>query len=51
MGAIQIASQCIKKGGTVQLLGVYGMRYNMFPLGDFFARNVTLKMDKHQPFT
>lgn len=44
MGAIQIASQAVRKGGTVQLVGVYGTRYNMFPLGDFFARNVTLKM-------
>lgn len=26
------------------LVGVYGARYNGFPLGDFFARNVTLKM-------
>jgi len=44
MGAIQIASQAVRKGGTIQLVGVYGTRYNMFPLGDFFARNVTLKM-------
>ena len=26
------------------MVGVYGARYNMFPLGDFFARNITLKM-------
>lgn len=44
MGAILIASQAVRKGGTVQLTGVYGMRYNAFPLGDFFNRNVTLKM-------
>lgn len=44
MGAILIASQAVRKGGTVQLVGVYGMRYNAFPLGDFFARNITLKM-------
>lgn len=44
MGAIQMASQVVRKGGTVQLVGVYGLRYNAFPLGDFFARNVTLKM-------
>lgn len=44
MGAIVMAGQCIRKGGTVQLTGVYGTRYNQFPLGDFFARNVTLKM-------
>jgi S-(hydroxymethyl)glutathione dehydrogenase/alcohol dehydrogenase len=44
MGAIQIASQAVRKGGTVQLVGIYGMRYNAFPLGDFFARNISLKM-------
>ncbi|HEX7063906.1 MAG TPA: zinc-dependent alcohol dehydrogenase [Bacillales bacterium] len=44
MGAIVTASQCVRKGGTVQLVGVYGTRYNAFPLGDFFARNITLQM-------
>lgn len=44
MGAIQIGSQCVRKGGTIQLVGVYGTRYNAFPLGDLFARNITLKM-------
>lgn len=42
--AIEMASQCVRKGGTVVLVGVYGARYNNFPLGDFFARNITLKM-------
>lgn len=42
--AIEMAAQAVRKGGTVVLIGVYGTRYNMFPLGDFFARNVTLKM-------
>ncbi|UCZ52600.1 glutathione-dependent formaldehyde dehydrogenase [Bacillus shivajii] len=44
MGPIQIASQCVRKGGSVSIVGVYGTRYNMFPLGDFFSRNITLKM-------
>ncbi|PYZ96418.1 glutathione-dependent formaldehyde dehydrogenase [Alteribacter lacisalsi] len=44
MGPVQLASQCVRKGGTVSMVGVYGTRYNMFPLGDFFARNITLKM-------
>lgn len=42
--AIEIASQAVRKGGTVSIVGVYGMRYNNFPFGDFFARNITLKM-------
>lgn len=44
MGAIVMATQCVRKGGTIQLVGVYGARYNAFPLGDLFARNITLKM-------
>lgn len=42
--AIEIATQAVRKGGTVVLVGVYGARYNNFPLGDFFSRNITLKM-------
>lgn len=42
--AIEIATQAVRKGGTVSMVGVYGARYNSFPLGDFFARNITLKM-------
>lgn len=26
------------------MVGVYGARYNLFPLGDFFSKNITLKM-------
>ncbi|MCQ2969499.1 MAG: glutathione-dependent formaldehyde dehydrogenase [Clostridium sp.] len=42
--AIEIATQAVRKCGTVMLVGVYGARYNMFPLGEFFSRNITLKM-------
>ncbi|WP_027628090.1 zinc-dependent alcohol dehydrogenase [Ruminiclostridium cellobioparum] len=42
--AIELATQAVRKGGTVSMVGVYGARYNMFPLGDFFSRNITLKM-------
>lgn len=42
--AIELATQAVRKGGTVVLVGVYGARYNNFPLGDFFSRNITLKM-------
>lgn len=42
--AIEISSQSIRKCGTVMMVGVYGARYNMFPLGDFFSKNITLKM-------
>ncbi|MGX6445229.1 zinc-dependent alcohol dehydrogenase [Neobacillus sp. K501] len=44
MGAIVMAAQAVRKCGTIQLTGIYGMRYNAFPLGDIFQRNVQLKM-------
>ncbi|WP_404459388.1 zinc-dependent alcohol dehydrogenase [Oceanobacillus kapialis] len=44
LGPIQIATKAVKKFGTVQLTGVYGGLYNLFPLGPFFTRNITLKM-------
>lgn len=44
LGSIEFASQIVRKGGTIQLVGTYGLRYNQFPLGDLFSRNITLKM-------
>ncbi|MEK3735158.1 zinc-dependent alcohol dehydrogenase [Paenibacillus sp. FSL M8-0334] len=44
LGAFEIASKVVRKFGTIQLVGVYGLRYNMFPLGHLFERNITLKM-------
>ncbi|MBM4760782.1 zinc-dependent alcohol dehydrogenase [Bacillus sp. B15-48] len=43
LSAIQIAKNAVRKFGTIQLTGVYGSVYNMFPLGNLFERNVTLK--------
>lgn len=44
LGPIQIATKAIRKGGTLQITGVYGGLYNMFPLGPFFVRNVNIRM-------
>ncbi|AIQ47503.1 dehydrogenase [Paenibacillus sp. FSL R7-0273] len=44
LGAFRIASEVVRKFGTIQLIGVYGLNYNMFPLGHLFERNVSLKM-------
>ncbi|MFD0050897.1 zinc-dependent alcohol dehydrogenase [Actinomycetes bacterium NPDC127524] len=44
LSPIQIAKDAVKKFGTIQLTGVYGSMYNMFPLGNLFERNITLKM-------
>jgi len=43
LGALVMATQAVRKGGTIQVTGVYGGRYNAFPLGDIFQRNVELK--------
>ena len=43
MGAVVIASQAVRKGGTIQITGVYGGRYNAFPLGDIMQRNITIR--------
>lgn len=44
LGAFRIASEVVRKFGTIQLVGVYGLNYNMFPLGHLFERNISLKM-------
>lgn len=44
LSAIDIGLNAVRKFGTIQLTGVYGALYNMFPLGNIFERNVTLKM-------
>lgn len=43
LGGVVMAAQAVRKGGTIQLTGAYGARYNAFPLGDIFQRNVTIK--------
>lgn len=43
LGGFVIASQAVRKGGTIQITGVYGGRYNGFPLGDIFQRNVNIR--------
>ena len=44
LSAVNIAQSAVRKFGTIQLTGVYGSLYNMFPLGKLFERNITLKM-------
>ncbi|SES13181.1 S-(hydroxymethyl)glutathione dehydrogenase / alcohol dehydrogenase [Gracilibacillus ureilyticus] len=43
MGALVIASQAVRKGGNIQVTGVYASRYNAFPFGDIFQRNVNIR--------
>lgn len=44
LSAIEIALNAVRKFGSIQLTGVYGSKYNMFPLGNIFERNINLKM-------
>jgi S-(hydroxymethyl)glutathione dehydrogenase/alcohol dehydrogenase len=44
LSAIQIALKAVRKFGTIQLTGLYGAYYNIFPLGEMFERNISLKM-------
>lgn len=43
LGSFVMASQAVRKAGTIQVTGVYGARYNGFPLGDIMQRNVVVK--------
>ncbi|MEF2967190.1 zinc-dependent alcohol dehydrogenase [Paenibacillus sp. M1] len=43
LGAFNIASKVVRKAGTIQVTGVYGLKYNLFPFGDLFERNITVK--------
>ncbi|KKO55277.1 alcohol dehydrogenase catalytic domain-containing protein [Paenibacillus sp. DMB20] len=44
LGALRIAVDAVRKFGTIMLVGLYGLKYNAFPLGAMYERNVTLKM-------
>lgn len=44
LGAFRMAAKLVRKGGTIQVTGVYGMNYNAFPFGDLFSRNITIKL-------
>lgn len=43
MGALVMAGQAVRKGGNIQVTGIYSGRYNAFPFGDIFQRNVNIK--------
>lgn len=43
MGALVMASQAVRKGGNIQVTGIYASRYNGFPFGDIFQRNVNIR--------
>ena len=47
VGSINSLHMCIdavRRGGTVSIVGVYGMAYDNFPIGQLFDKGITLKM-------
>ena len=43
LGAFVMATQAVRKGGMIQVTGVYGGRYGGFPFGDIFSRNINIR--------
>ena len=43
LGAFTMATQAVRKGGTIQVTGIYGGRYNAFPFGDIINRNINIR--------
>lgn len=42
--AVKWEAEAVRHGGTIGLAGVYGGKSNGFPIGDLFAKGVTVKM-------
>ncbi|MBL4933659.1 zinc-dependent alcohol dehydrogenase [Clostridium paridis] len=43
LGGFITATQAVRKGGMIQVTGVYGGRYNGFPFGDIINRNINIR--------
>jgi S-(hydroxymethyl)glutathione dehydrogenase/alcohol dehydrogenase len=43
LSGFTIATQAVRKGGMIQVTGVYGGRYNGFPFGDLINRNINIR--------
>ena len=41
--ALQTAISAVRRGGVVSVVGVYGMPYDNFPLGQIFDKGITLR--------
>ena len=44
ISALKAAISAVRRGGTLSILGVYGMPYDNFPIGQLFDKGITLKM-------
>lgn len=43
LGGFIMATQAVRKCGTIQVTGVYGGRYNGFPFGDIINKNLNIR--------
>ncbi|HEX9969123.1 MAG TPA: hypothetical protein VGB03_03215, partial [Acidimicrobiales bacterium] len=44
LAALHSALAAVRRGGTLSIAGVYGGPFPMFPLGDLFDKQITLRM-------
>jgi S-(hydroxymethyl)glutathione dehydrogenase / alcohol dehydrogenase len=47
VGSIEVlreAIRIVRRGGTISIVGVYGVPYDNFPIGQLFDKGITLKM-------
>ena len=43
INALKMCLSAVRRGGTVSIVGVYGMPYDNFPLGQIFDKGITIK--------
>ncbi len=48
ISALRNALSAVRRGGTVSILGVYGMPYDNFPIGQIFDKGLTIRCGQAQ---
>lgn len=43
INSLRMCLDAVRRGGTVSIVGVYGMNYDNFPLAQIFEKGVTIK--------
>lgn len=43
IGALKLAFSAVRRGGVVTVVGVYGMSYDNFPIGQFFDKGLKMR--------
>jgi alcohol dehydrogenase len=43
INALKLCISAVRRGGTVTVVGVYGMPYDAFPLGQIFDKGITMR--------